>query len=197
MQAVSRRIGLVVIHFASLFPCSRKRCSTVLPSLERINSLESSFPSACSSSEFLRLEHRSGSFDLSLPTRGFGPLRDVTDLRPPFCGELPTPRFVPSSGFLNLATVCSASWLAGLFQPAAAFRTLPVQGLLSRRLRNFLSEARAPLPLSASSSSVARCPLERRLGFEALFCAEQRFVVEFFRFVERSLPSSGFHAPPG
>jgi len=95
-------------------------------------------------------------------------------------GELPTLRFVSSSGYLNLATLYSASWLAVLFQPAAVFRTHPVQGLLSPRGGEFFSEFPAPVPLSASSSSVARCPLDRRLGFEASFCAKQRFFRRIF-----------------
>jgi len=40
----------------------------------------------------------------------------------------PNPRCVPSSGFLNLSTVCSASGFAGFFHPATTSR-VSVQGL--------------------------------------------------------------------
>ena len=68
---------------------------------------------------------------------GSFPLRDITDgvyaprghrvkaSRPPHDSrEDPPSRFVPSSGFLNLSTACSAFGFAGLFHPAATSRVL-------------------------------------------------------------------------
>jgi len=57
----------------------------------------------------------------------------------------PSPRYVPSSGALSLSTSYSALRLAGLFHPAATFRALLVQGLLSRRSHPSSSEGASPL----------------------------------------------------
>jgi len=63
-----------------------------------------------------------------LPTSGFGPPLDITVARQPAQG-FPCPRFVPSSGDRSLTTVCSAPQLAGLFHPAAKFRTTARSGV--------------------------------------------------------------------
>jgi len=73
----------------------------------------------------------------ALPAWGLGPLHDLTRRRPRGLSQLaprdrsrgfPGPHSVPSSGVLSLSTVSSATELAGLFHPAAMFRTHPVQG---------------------------------------------------------------------
>ena len=82
---------------------------------------------------------------------------------------------VPSSGVRSLSTVFSAIPLAGLFHPAAVFRTHPVQGLHSLRAAVFSRrKPTAPMPLSPPCSPVARSPQKRRLGFEALLHAKVR-----------------------
>jgi hypothetical protein len=56
------------------------------------------------------------------------------------------PRFVPSSGFPNLSTVCSVSQLHGhLFSPQPRPGFLAVQGFLPPRSRTPSSRARCPL----------------------------------------------------
>jgi hypothetical protein len=73
---------------------------------------------------------------------GSCPLRDITDgvyalsstgtaaSRPPAGSrQLPRCRFVPSTGFLNLSTVCSAFGFAGLFHPAATSRVFIRSGV--------------------------------------------------------------------
>lgn len=62
--------------------------------------------------------------------------------------SIPTLRYAPSSGFLNLSTVSSAFWLAGLFHPAATSRVQPVQGLLPLRSHPSSSEGACPLAVS-------------------------------------------------
>jgi len=59
---------------------------------------------------------------------------------------------VPSSGFLSLSTVCSATDSAGLFHPAATYRLHAIQGLLSPCSRPSLRKDPAPLPLATLHS---------------------------------------------
>jgi hypothetical protein len=61
------------------------------------------------------------------PALGFLPYSRCCRRSPRFAG-LPISRCVPSSGFLNLSTVYSASGIAGLFHPATTSR-VSVQGL--------------------------------------------------------------------
>jgi hypothetical protein len=140
MRATSRLIGFAARPSLRRGPVSMpvSRALVVPPSLGKASRSKSSFrsvyvllraPSLPSPLEDLSVR--------ALPARGFGPLHDLTRLRPPrprdfrrkATREIPTPRFVPSSGALSLSTVSSALELAGLFRPAAMFRTHPVQGL--------------------------------------------------------------------
>jgi len=82
---------------------------------------------ANSPSEFLQPYHCSRLSTRASPTWGFGPLLDITTVRPLVRG-LPSPRYVPSSGDHSLSTVFSALWLAGLFHPAAELRTTSRSG---------------------------------------------------------------------
>lgn len=88
--------------------------------------------------------------------RGFRPLHDITDARPPKSRKRPfevrevpnSPRFVPSSGFPSLSTACSALRLAGLFHPTAMFRVRARSGVCSLRTATLAHrEELAPLPL--------------------------------------------------
>jgi hypothetical protein len=127
----------------------------------------------------------------ALPARGLGPLHDVTRRRPLSRG-FPSPRSVPSSGALSLPTVCSATELAGLFHPAAMFRTHPVQGLsLSAQPLRFVTGLSCPLAVAAASLTSRPVPMTQRLGFEALLRAESRGHSASYSLDERSLPSSG------
>jgi hypothetical protein len=75
-------------------------------------------------------KRRSPVFRRELRLPGILALFTTTPTRVHVCESFPRSRFVPSSGALNPSTVCSASWLAGLFHPAAVSRTDPVQGLI-------------------------------------------------------------------
>jgi hypothetical protein len=85
-----------------------------------------------------------------------------------------TVRFGPSSGALSLSTVYSAIGLAGLFHPAAMFRTTPFRGFSLRAAVLSHRESLAPRPFDPHV--LPGCPAATRtnLGFEALFHAEQR-----------------------
>jgi len=85
-------------------------------------------PCLVSSSEFLRFSSRPRPFGPgSLP--GFRSLsrhhRGASTRR----GEIPSPHYVPSTGFLNLSTASSAPRLAGLFHPAATSRDASRSGV--------------------------------------------------------------------
>jgi hypothetical protein len=72
----------------------------------------------------------------------------------------PSPRYVPSSGVLNLSTACSAPQLAGLFHPTAASRALPVQG--------FCRSAQPPSLIGRSCPhAVGAKPADRRIDRHA------------------------------
>jgi len=116
------------------------------------------------------------------PAWVFFPLRDITRAQP-LLARLPTSRYVPSSGFRILSTVCSAHALASLFHPAATSRVLSVQGLLSPRSHPSSSEGACPLAVvSPSLCTLAPTFAEARAfpravspGFEALIYARPRF----------------------
>jgi hypothetical protein len=101
-----------------------------------------------SPSEFLRPHSRPEPFGAGPSARVSVPLRDITRTRPQ-SRKLPKPRFIPSSGSLNLPTVCSARELRGLFHPRAASRAPPVQGLLSPRSGPSLVEKAGPLAVGS------------------------------------------------
>jgi len=94
--------------------------------------------------------------------------------------RLPRPHFVPSPGFRNLSTVCSATLLSGLFHPEATSRVLGVQGLLPPHSHPPSSGGASPLSLSCRP--LARHPCRRpvataaALDFEAFFRARTRAV---------------------
>lgn len=102
-------------------------------------------------------------FRAELHCLGFRPPRGITGVRPR-SREIPTPRSVPPSGFLNLSAVCSALRLRGLVASRSH-----VQGLFS--FRGFFLRAAtlprrkdpAPLPLCLAGSPTCvgvhlRCP---------------------------------------
>jgi len=128
-------------------------------------------------------------FRPELPYPGFWPSSRHHQLASTINRGSQLPIFVSSSGSLNLTTFCSASWLAGLFHPAAASRTHPVQGLLSSRRSALSSKADAPLSLPPVSSSVPRCPHDQRLDFEAFLAVKQRFV-------RKALSPTNVRSPP-
>jgi len=99
------------------------------------------------SSEFLRFEYRSPSFDGELTyfrARALiaASLSFVHTLR----GASQFSRSVPSSGFLDLSTSSSVAQLAGLFRPATTSRTyLLFRGFsLRAAVLSFSSESRVP-----------------------------------------------------
>lgn len=110
------------------------------------------------------------------------PLRDITRKQLRFFAELPTPHFVPSSGFRNLSTVSSALELAGLFHPAATSRvifrsgaSLPPQPpfLIGRSLPPCCCCSAAHTHGPTFAGSLA-CPRAMPLSFEAFICARPR-----------------------
>jgi hypothetical protein len=92
------------------------------------------------------------------------PSRDITGRRPLARG-LPSPRFVPSSGFRNLSTVSSADKLCELVPSRSRVQGLAVQGLLSPRSRALSSRACCPLavvPRAFTRESSASRPSSTR-----------------------------------
>lgn len=69
-------------------------------------------------------------------------------------------RFAPSSGFLNLATACSASEFAGLLHPATTYRVRSVQGFLPIRSLGWLLASPCPPAVSALRLTARRCTPE-------------------------------------
>lgn len=80
------------------------------------------------SSESLRFSSSLNVFRRELHLPRFFALFATSLVRSHFSRRLPRLRYVPSSGFLNRPTSCSATELAGLFHPAATSRVTPVQG---------------------------------------------------------------------
>jgi hypothetical protein len=127
-----------------------------------------------------------------------GPLRDITRAQPPNSRRLPSPRFVPSSGFLSLSTSSSAHRLAGLFHPAATFRVLPVQGSSLPAQPPFLFGRSFPQAVCFPDvlTDFRRLPHTSDLGFEAFIRARQRSLQHSYSPHCTPLPSSG-SSPPG
>jgi len=84
--------------------------------------------------------------------------------------DFPTPRYVPSLGFLNLPTVSSGLELRGLFHPRATSRVpIPVQGLVPFVEQPSSSEGLLPhCRWHFERSPANRLPPSMRLDFEAL-----------------------------
>ena len=126
-----------------------------------------SFPRASrSSSEFLRLPTGPPLAVRLRPAGGLFPLRGVTRWRP-LSRRIPSLRYVPSSGFLNLSTVSSATRLCGLVSSHShvqGFRS----GVYSRSAA--APTRRRPCPLVLIGVSLTGCPAAttRRPDFEAL-----------------------------
>jgi len=138
-----------------------------------------------SSSKFLRFSSRSPLVRATL-LPGFLPssrhLRRRPRPRHGFrgtpCGvrKIPTFRFVPPSGFRNLAAACSVVGFAGLFHPAATSRVplCAVQGLLPSRSGFQLVAGpcpRAVVPRALTGDPAATCAA---LDFGASFCGAMR-----------------------
>jgi hypothetical protein len=82
----------------------------------------------------------------------------------------------PSSGFLNLSTAFSATWLLGLFHPNAMYRVRPVQGLLSSCSCSPSSEERCPLAVAGTKTHQPKpAAISSRLDFEAFIHTKQRY----------------------
>lgn len=96
---------------------------------------------------------------------------------------VPSSRYVPSLGFLNLSTVYSASWRHGFISPRNRVQdSSPFRGFHPSHSRAFSSKAPAPLPLLPNLLSVRKqSPFVRPLDFEALLRAKIRFVGSRFR----------------
>jgi len=118
-----------------------------------------------SSSEFLRLPTGPLLAVRLRPTGGFFPLRGVTRWRP-LSRRIPSLRYVPSAGFLNLSTASSATRLCGLVSSHShvqGFRSgvCPRQAAVPTRRR--------PCPLVLIGVPLTGCPAAttRRPDFEA------------------------------
>lgn len=134
-------------------------------------------PCSLSSSEFLRSESRLQSFRRRLPA-WVSSLFATPPERVHSPRGFPSPRYVPSSGALSLSTFYSALRLAGLFHPAATFRALLVQGLLSRRSHPSSSEGAPPSSLVTRRSPAeadARDALPRPRGLSPRRAASRSF----------------------
>jgi len=106
-------------------------------------------------------------------------------------------RCVPSSGFLNLATACSASSFAGLFHPAATSRVSPSRGFSRPAAAPIHHRRLAPLPLPTDDSpALPPAAIVERFDFEALLYGPERSSG-----LELTSPSAaplfGFRPPPG
>jgi hypothetical protein len=98
--------------------------------------------------------------------RGLFPLRGVTAWRP-LARRIPSLRYVPSPGFLNLSTACSATRLCGLVSSHShvqGFRSGVCPRLAAAPTR------RRPCLLALAAAALTGCPAAtpRRLDFEAL-----------------------------
>jgi hypothetical protein len=77
--------------------------------------------------------------------------------------------YVPSSGFLNLSTVCATTGFAGLFHPAATSRVPPFRGFFRPAAASTRRRRRAPLPLPpACSPTLPSAATVEWTDFEAL-----------------------------
>lgn len=154
MQVASQRIGFAAIRCPrGLFPCPRPETWSRQPTVSRKSvPFRVIQPFGDSSSEFLRLQHRSPVFRRELYLPGVSALFTTSLTGVHVRKDIPSPRFVPSSGALSLSTFFSAHELAGLFHPAAVFRTHPVQGLILSAQPYFLVESLlCPLVVVAAS----------------------------------------------
>lgn len=144
----SRRIGFAASSHPELFPSPRLSTYFARPfprDLLRPRAHPLSLPplqSAFASSP------RSSPFGASFTCLGFRPSSRHHPCAATQPRKLPRSRFVPSSGFRNLSTFCSALGLADLFHPAATSRVLPVQGLLFPRSHPSSSEGACPLAVA-------------------------------------------------
>lgn len=104
------------------------------------------------------------------PAWDFVPHRDITDgvhdplARNPLArnhGDS-NPRCVPSTGFLNLSTACSATSFAGLFHPAATYRVRLRPGVSPDSQWDIGSSPRpASVPFRRARSPASRLPRTR------------------------------------
>jgi len=131
-----------------------------------------------------------------LPWGSAGPLRDINRTRPPTARSDPSPCYGPPSAFLTPSTAYSASGLAGLFHPAAAYRVPPLRGLSLRPEPHRISPAAALVPLKQHLCGCPRRNATPRLQGLAprTECGDDR---ERFKYPDaprpsRALPSSGY-----
>jgi hypothetical protein len=157
----------------SLFPYSP--WGSITDRLPRSYGLGFILPCRYSPSEFLRSFTRPETFVPEHICLGFVPHRDITggihypQQAPSFC-------YVPSSGFRNLSTVCSATGSPGLFHPERHVQgSLPVQGILSPH-GDLPSSGRLTSVLvhSPTADRFAPAATAARASYEALLRAEQR-----------------------
>jgi hypothetical protein len=164
------------------------------PFLERACPLESSFRSAASSSECLRFEAPlAGLSTRALPTRGFGPHRDITLLRLHSAKKLPTfslrsvlRRSQPRDGFLRKRACRLISSRSRVQDLSCSGNYSLRAAVLSRR-----KSAHAPLPLALLSligRPISAISTPRLRGFSP---REGTWRAPSGEPVERSFPSSG------
>lgn len=149
-------------------------CSHVVP-LVRTDTIQvHSLLAAPPQSAFSSVPARLFRYEPYLP--GFPPSLDISLPRPQARG-VPSPRFVPSSGDLNLSTVYSACRVCRLVSSRSrAQGSLSVQGLIHPAQRSALSSSSAPSPLALDTSPASEWPAYPSLDLEALLHAGPRAV---------------------
>jgi hypothetical protein len=103
--------------------------------------------------------------------------------------------YVPSSGFLNLSTVCATTGFAGLFHPAATSRVTPSRGFFRPAAVSTRRRQRAPVPLPPTRSpTLPSAATVEWTDFEALLrgpARSQRLVLTALS----AVPLFGFFLP--
>jgi len=138
------------------------------------------------------------------PTWDFCPYRGITTARPlvriasksdemrPLLTEPPRFRYGPSSGFLNLSTVCSVPQFAGLFHPAATSRVHACSGASPSLQPSYLIGRLLPPCRSNSTHSPAETSCREQNPSTSRPCSEERYVPPVWCYPRlRPLPSSG------
>jgi len=121
-----------------------------------------------------------------------GPPRDITrGVHSP--RRLPSPRYVPSSGVLNLSTAYSTTQLCRLISSCSRVQGVPVQGILSPH--SGLPRRKYSCPLAVGSPCTRQPKLSAMLGVPRLRGFDPRGAALVSRAVihrqRASLPSSG------
>jgi hypothetical protein len=187
VQLRSRFVGLPRARRVRLFPCGRFGFLVELPSPEPASS-RFILPWPSSSSEFLRSNLPPAAFAGGTPTQGLFPHRGITEVRPHFSRRLPSPRYVPSSGFRNLSTVSSALRLYRLVSSRSHVQGSSRSGASLPAQPSSLIESPCPLVVVVPSPRrqaqrprfrgppATGCQARGRLDFEALIHARSRCV---------------------